>query len=153
MNKQLQENNYILIDNFIPKEEAERLNNELKTSLKEESEIFFHDEPCPESLSVYNYKPFLNLLCKKISYVNDIMGESMLPCYSYSRIYGNGHELTKHTDRASCEVSLTVHLGGDAPWDIWLTKPSGEQVAIDLKPGQAIIYLGVMNYNILLSNI
>ena len=143
MNKQLQENNYLLLDNFISKEDAESLNNELKTSLKESPDAFFHDGQCPLSKSIYNFKPFVNLLCQKISHINDIMGESMLPCYTYARVYSNGDELPKHTDRSSCEVSLTVHLGGDTPWEIWMTKPNGEQVSFDKKPGKAIIYLGV----------
>lgn len=145
MNKELQENNYLLIDNFISKEEAESLNNELIKSEQEAPEMFYNDEQCPLSRSIYNFKPFVNLLCQKIQHVNDIMGESMLPCYTYARIYSNGETLKKHKDRASCEVSLTVHLGGDAPWDIWMTKPNGEQVSFDLKPGQAIIYLGVIS--------
>ena len=145
MNKELKENNYLLIDNFISKDEANNLHNKLKTTLKENPDQFAKDSQCPLSDAIYNFRPFLNLLCQKISHVNYIMEESMLPCYTYARIYRNDDELKKHIDRPSCEVSLTVHLGGDAPWDIWMTKQNGEQVAIDLKPGQAVLYLGVVS--------
>jgi len=65
-----------------------------------------------------------------------------LPTYSYARIYKNGSVLTRHTDRDACEISLTLHLHGDQSWPIWIETPSGEEVKVDLKPGEAMLYLG-----------
>lgn len=107
--------------------------------------MFTNDEQCPLSCAVYNYRPFLKLLCNKIPKVSELMGEDMFPTYSYARLYQHNETLKKHTDRGSCEISLTLHLGGDAPWPIWLTKPCGEKVEVNLTPGQAILYQGMVS--------
>jgi hypothetical protein len=70
----------------------------------------------------------------------------MLPTYSYARYYRKGETLEKHTDRPACEVSITLHLGSDrTPWPIYFTKPNGEVVSVELKAGQAVIYLGIIS--------
>ena len=69
---------------------------------------------------------------------------NLVPTYSYARIYKNGDELKRHKDRGSCELSTTVHLGGD-PWPIYL-EPSGKEglkgKKVNLKPGDMLIYKG-----------
>ncbi|MGH8427558.1 MAG: hypothetical protein ACRES7_06190 [Gammaproteobacteria bacterium] len=40
-------------------------------------------------------------------------GLVLFPAYSYLRIYCEGAVLPKHTDRPSCEISVTLTLGGD----------------------------------------
>lgn len=69
----------------------------------------------------------------------------MFPTYCYARLYQHNETLKKHTDRGSCEISLTLHLDGDASWPIWMTKPSGEKVEVNLTPGQAIVYQGMIS--------
>jgi len=145
MNKQLEQNNYLIIDNFISPKKASKLFNTYKTDVKQHPHLFDSDSQVPLAYSAYNYREFLNLLCEKLPVISELMEENMLPSYTYARLYTHGAELKKHLDRPSCEISLTVHLSGDTPWDIWMTKPSGEQIAIDLKPGQAIVYVGTIS--------
>jgi hypothetical protein len=81
----------------------------------------------------------------------------LIPTYSYARIYKKGDVLRRHKDRFSCEISTTLHLGGD-PWPIFLD-PSGQTfvidefkeihkpgapkgIRVDLKPGDMLIYSG-----------
>jgi len=67
----------------------------------------------------------------------------MLPTYSYARLYKNGEVLKRHKDRGACEVSVTLHLGSDGvEWPIYFETPAGDTVSVNLKPGQAVIYLG-----------
>ena len=47
-----------------------------------------------------------------------------------------GDILKKHKDRSSCEISTTLHLGGD-PWSIYV-----EGIKIDLNVGDMLIYSG-----------
>ena len=47
----------------------------------------------------------------------------LIPTYSYTRLYEKGNILHRHKDRSSCEISTTLHLGGD-PWPIYLD-PTG----------------------------
>jgi predicted 2-oxoglutarate/Fe(II)-dependent dioxygenase YbiX len=37
---------------------------------------------------------------------------------------------------------LTLHLGGDSEWPISIKKPNGEEVSLNLKSGDAMMYLG-----------
>ena len=65
-------------------------------------------------------------------------GMELVPTYSYTRLYEKGNILKRHKDRPSCEISTTLHLGGDE-WPIFLD-PSGSNFVIDehkniIKPG------------------
>jgi hypothetical protein len=143
MNKQLQENNYVLIDNFIPPEQAYQLYNVFKQDALA-GKLKYGDDQCPISSSMYNYRWFVELLVNKCFSLSEFMEETMLPTYSYARYYKKGEVLEKHTDRPACEVSITIHLGSDGvPWPIYFTKPNREVVGVELKPGQAAIYLGI----------
>ena len=68
----------------------------------------------------------------------------LYPAYTYARIYEKGHELKRHKDRFSCEISTTINLGGDN-WPIYL-EPSGlnskKGVKINLKQGDMLVYKG-----------
>jgi len=84
-------------------------------------------------------------------------GMDLVPTYSYTRLYEKGNILRRHKDRPSCEISTTLHLGGD-PWPIFLD-PSGANfvineykqtikpgapkgIQVDLKVGDMLIYSG-----------
>ena len=96
-----------------------------------------------------------------LQYMRPIMkqrtGMELIPTYSYTRLYEKGNILHRHKDRPSCEVSTTLHLGGDE-WPIFLD-PSGQDfvvdeyknihkagapkgVRVDLKVGDMLIYSG-----------
>jgi len=96
-----------------------------------------------------------------LQYMRPIMkaktGLELIPTYSYTRLYENGHILKRHKDRPSCEVSTTLHLGGEK-WPIFLD-PSGADfvidewkqihkpgapkgIQVDLKVGDMLIYAG-----------
>lgn len=140
MNKDLEHNNFILVPRFISKERAQALEKQFFEL--EEAGGCIKDEQSPLSSSAHNYAPFLELLCEKTFEINNLVGEPVLPTYTYARIYKNGEFLKKHKDRPACEISLTVHLGGDAPWDLTIEKPNGQEVTISQTPGDAMLYLG-----------
>jgi hypothetical protein len=145
MIKQLKDDNYLVVDDFMTPTQAAELYKQIKDDAKKFPEAFTHDEQCPKSLAIYNYRWVLGLLTEKVAFMNKILGEPVLPSYAYSRIYAKGEVLKKHKDRPACEVSVTLNLGGDKDWDIYFTKPNGEVVAKNLKPGQAVIYLGMVS--------
>jgi len=86
-------------------------------------------------------------------------GLELIPTYSYTRLYEKGNILHRHKDRPSCEISTTLHLGGDE-WPIFLDptgannilsgretttviKPGAPKgVRVDLKVGDMLIYSG-----------
>ena len=71
-------------------------------------------------------------------------GYKLNATYSYARLYKTGDVLHRHKDRYSCEVSTTLHLGGDA-WPIYLD-PTGKKgqagIKVELEPGDMLIYSG-----------
>jgi hypothetical protein len=69
-------------------------------------------------------------------------GLKLIPTYSYYRVYRNGDDLKKHTDRPSCEVSATLCFNydyddKDYEWPIFMNGNS-----LTLKPGDMAIYRG-----------
>jgi len=98
-----------------------------------------------------------------LQYMRPIMktktGLDLVPTYSYTRLYEKGSILHRHKDRPSCEISTTLHLGGDL-WPIFLDptganniisgretttiiKPGAPKgVRVDLKIGDMLIYSG-----------
>lgn len=140
MNNDLLRNNYLVVPNFISVEHAKKLEKEFHV---DDEECNFDGDPqAPNSSSIYNYLPAVELLANKTSFVSELIGETVLPTYVYSRIYRNGSVLTRHTDRPSCEISVTLHLGGDKPWPICIQTPEGDERCITLNPGDGMLYLG-----------
>lgn len=71
--------------------------------------------------------------------IEEAVGEELIPTYSYARLYSNGDELKKHTDRPSCEVSCTIQLGRSHhyAWPIYMGG-----FRFDLNEGDGVIYSG-----------
>ena len=141
MNKELLENNYIIIPAFIDSLWLSSIDKELRDFAKKNP---IGDDRVPTSCSVYNLVTTLELLAYKTAEISDIIGQYVIPTYSYFRTYHNGSELLPHTDRPACEISLTVHIGSDEPWEFFIDTPSDERKYINLEPGDAILYLGCM---------
>jgi hypothetical protein len=140
MNRLLLENNYIIIPNFINRHKASSLEEEYRKYCNNNN--IKGDPQAPESHSSYNYISFLELLCEKTQEVSSILEETVLPTYVYSRVYHRGSVLERHRDRDACEISLTLHLGSDKPWEIYIESPKGEERCVNLRPGDAMLYLG-----------
>lgn len=143
MNAQIEQNNFLYVPRFISQERAQALNSWL---LNERDAGRLIDDPRANyglfGKAYQDAVPFLELLCEKIKHVGDLVEEAVLPTYSFCIVYGPNSQLIKHLDRPACEISLTVHLDGDADWPIFIKKPSGEEVPFKLSPGDAVIYLG-----------
>lgn len=140
MHKNIQDANYIYIKNFISPDRANELAKSFIEFAKEND--LQGDPQVAESHSKYNYVDFLELLCEKTPEVSQFLGETVLPTYTYARVYKKGSVLERHRDREACEVSLTLNLSKDKEWPIWIQKPDGEEVSLNLKSGDAMMYLG-----------
>jgi len=140
MNQQLIDNNYLYIPNFISTDHANHLYNRFTNYCIEEQ--IPGDPQAKNSHAVYNYIDFLELLCEKTPEVKKFLEEPVLPTYTYARVYKENSVLVPHKDRDACEISLTVQLAGDAEWPIYIKKPNGEEVSLNLKSGDAMLYLG-----------
>ena len=117
------------------------------------------DQQIPGAYSKYGDWVMETLL----QYMRPIMkaktGMDLVPTYSYTRLYEKGNILHRHKDRPSCEISTTLHLGGEE-WPIYMdptgadnivsgsetttiVKPGAPKgIQVDLKVGDMLIYSG-----------
>ena len=94
------------------------------------------DEQIPNTFSCYGDFVMDTLLVKMLPVMKKHTGLDLCPTYSYARAYKKGDELKRHKDRPSCEISTTIHLGGD-PWAIFV---EGTEVLLDV--GDMLVYSG-----------
>ena len=115
------------------------------------------DPQAPGAYAKYADWVMETLLMYMIPIMKAKTGMDLVPTYSYTRLYEKGNILARHKDRSSCEVSTTLHLGGDL-WPIFID-PSGADfvinrekniikpgapkgIRVDLKVGDMFIYSG-----------
>jgi hypothetical protein len=84
------------------------------------------------------------LLMDLLPVAEKVSRAQLFPTYSYFRVYSRGDVLDKHTDRPSCEISLSLCLGYEAerPWPLLVEGPAGMS-SIELAPGDALLYRGI----------
>ena len=87
------------------------------------------DRQIPNTFSVYGDPVMDTLLMKVLPRMQDETELNLIPTYSYARLYKQGDILKRHKDRPSCEISTTIHLGGDK-WSIFMD-PTGSDNVID----------------------
>lgn len=75
--------------------------------------------------------------------VESATGKELIPTYSYSRIYQPGEKLAPHTDRPSCEVSVTVNVATKGEFSpVYTQYGQNDPEKHVLNPGDAVIYMG-----------
>ena len=104
------------------------------------------------------YTPMLYFLWGLTPIMEQIVGRALLPTYDYLRIYRQGDVCKVHSDRYSCEHSLSLTLGysDGKPWALELerarSEPSarveedfgaGPSSSIAMAAGDAVLYQGV----------
>jgi len=115
------------------------------------------DKQIPNTYSHYADHVMETLLMKTLPVMQKETGLELVPTYSYARAYKKGDILKRHKDRPSCEISTTIHLGGDK-WSIFIDptgsnnvideyknimKPDAPQgVKVDLDIGDMLVYSG-----------
>ena len=81
--------------------------------------------------------------------LESIIGNKLYNTYYYDRYYFPGQELTIHSDRPSCEISVSIHISSNVnnPWPLWIKTPDtetyiGENRSVLLEPGDGMLYKG-----------
>ena len=87
--------------------------------------------------------------------IEQAIGRKLYNTYYYDRFYFPGQPLIKHTDRPSCEISVTIHISTNIQesWPIWIKTPdtfedktmktaSGENKFVHLEAGDGMVYKG-----------
>jgi len=89
----------------------------------------WEDKQVPNTYSIYGDCFMETLMMKVLPVMQQHTEMTLVPCYTYTRIYKKGDILKRHKDRPSCEISTTLHLGGE-PWTIFLD-PTGADYVVD----------------------
>src|SRR5258708_7156008 len=106
------------------------------------------DEQVPGTPCSYGDFMMDGLLVDLLPEIERASGLALFPTYSYFRVYKHGDTLAKHTDRPSCEISVTLCLGFEAekPWPIWIEGPQGPS-SVSPEPDDGLIYRGIESYH------
>lgn len=71
--------------------------------------------------------------------LEQMLGEELLPTYTYARLYSNGDTLEIHKDRDACEISVTVQLGRSHHY-VWPIYMGGKSYY--MAEGDGVVYRG-----------
>lgn len=144
MNSQnlFQANGYHILRSVIPSQIVESLLQHALTMARQPA-LATGDNQVPGTPAVYADPRMELLLARLTPMVEAEAGVTVFPTYSYFRVYKKGDRLTKHKDRPSCEISLSVSLGydPDEPWPLWVEGGAGATPLRIIK-GDAVIYKG-----------
>lgn len=96
------------------------------------------------SLARYNHPKYKYPHSQIRIKLEKILGKELYNTYYYDRFYFPGQRLYRHTDRDSCEISLTYQISSSAkkPWPICFETPDGEEKYVELNDGDAVLYKG-----------
>lgn len=131
----IKEYKYKYIKNLFSKEELSILKKYCKNKLNENWQTDFQSPlaPCWRKDSLMNA-----MLEQKLPLIEKETGLNLLKTYSFWRYYVYGSILKNHTDRASCEISVTACIHKSHNWPIHI-----EDNWIEMEEGDGVIYLGV----------
>ena len=110
-------------------------------------------------ISGHFYRPLTTFLWGLTPIMSELTGADVLPSYDYFRIYQKDDICRVHSDRPSCEhsVSLTLAYSDGLPWPLEVgsarvdvlegpyTEDFGDEPssAIEMQPGDAVLYRGM----------
>lgn len=163
---QYAEQGHVHLPGFVPVAVANaflaQLNDSLKghgvdwRRLEQQSELLARGAP---ELYGYQYPPLIAFLWGMTPAISALLGKELLPTYSYFRIYRRGDVCRVHSDRPSCEVSmsLTLAYSDGTPWALemgseHLAEPrpvvnddfgAEPHAAVAMAAGDAVLYQGV----------
>ena len=153
-NKEYLENGYIVLKNFLNPGVTKYLNGRTFRYLEHP----YHNDynkgsgrgEHSRSWNTYAHETWEAVLEMVCPSVQQIVGTSLIPTYSYQRMYMNGSAMAHHSDRPACQISLTINLGQSHVWPIYCTSlKTKKYVEVVQEPGDALVYLGC---NVLLTS-
>ena len=82
------------------------------------------------------------------TYMEECFQKPMLPTYTCMRLYRKGDALRIHTDRESCEYSLSVVIArskenSELPYTLFFKKPDASEIGVSCSVGEGVFYKGM----------
>jgi hypothetical protein len=145
------EDGYQIIRGFLEPDFVKFINQYFFTRINA-GQAVIGDMQAPNSYSFYGDPLMDTILGEVVEKFSEVAGYSLLPTYTYTRLYGKGDELVIHRDRPSCELSGTLALGipdGEEINPIYFSKNEDKSDAIEIKlnPGDLCLYHGCDLYH------
>ena len=149
MNEQLENEKYFIVRNFVSEEILKLCQSYYSVKFFIQKDFDFQvgnvteDNPdIVQPFSIHSYSDAFteSLLLNYLPAMREITQiDSLEPTYSFTRLYETGQWLGKHSDRPSCQYSITLPLVAfdDTPWIIYM-----EGKEVDLQLGDLVIYKG-----------
>tara|TARA_R110002051_G_scaffold114128_1_gene186686 strand:+ start:1489 stop:2043 length:555 start_codon:yes stop_codon:yes gene_type:complete len=139
-------NGYHIVRNLITLEEVERLSKHLSDRFDKGTIDVDYSLMCVQTMNSPSFygkgdDVMMNFQIDLLPKIESHSGLNLFKTYSYARKYKRDDILRIHTDRAACEISITIDLGGDK-WPIWVLDRDENPVKIDLNPGDGVLYRG-----------
>lgn len=135
-----EKNGYVVLKDALSKEQCQALTKHMFDLLQQGK--LEKDSQCPLSDAVYGDPVFDDILQSFAKPIGDSIGRTLLPTYTYARIYRPGEILKRHKDRPSCEISATLTLGYDSKpiWPIFFDEE--KEIPVSLEAGELAVYKG-----------
>jgi len=142
---------YYIIRNFLEPDFVAFIQQDFFTRINA-GQAEFGDNQAPNSYSFYGDPLMDTILGESAHKLSEIVGYSLLPTYTYTRLYGVGDELKIHRDRPACQLSGTLTLGipsGENINPIYFSRNEDKRDAIEIKlnPGDLCLYHGCDLYH------
>jgi hypothetical protein len=141
--KRFRERRYLLVKGILPQTILEYLKVYYAVLLA--NNRFSNDSECPSSLSLGGDAALDAVLEWIRPEVSRLVGFDLAPTYSYTRQYARDEVLTRHTDRAACEISVTASIQipkGAGPSVVHLKPPTLDETKVEMFEGDGCVYAG-----------
>jgi hypothetical protein len=134
----------VLVKNFIDEKTIAVVSQYFENKIRRGEWVEISKKGDPTSRFAYYADPLIEVLLQASKEtVEDATGKSLIPTYSYSRIYQTGESLFPHIDRPACEVSVTVNVATKGEFSpIYTQYGQNDPEKHTLNPGDAVIYMG-----------
>ena len=159
------EDGYTTIRGLIPSEVASLLFKQIQIDLTSAGQSFasyaqthqLSMQPTVD-ISGHLYRPLTTFLWGLTPIIGQLTGADLLPSYDYFRLYQKDDICRVHSDRPSCEhsVSLTLAYSDDLPWPLQVGSRRvnaegpchddfGDEpfCSVEMQPGDAVLYRGI----------
>lgn len=136
---------FVKVEQFIDEQSISTISQYFENKIKR-GEWLPKEKLSPNDSSKFSYyaDPLVETILKEyLPIVEEHTRLNLEPTYSFSRVYQVGEELQPHTDRPSCEISVTVNVAcAGNPWPIFMQYQDNDPVKLILSAGDAVIYKG-----------
>lgn len=156
---------YATIRDLVPPEVAANLFKQLQIDLANSGksfQTFAQTQPLSKQVTIdisgHFYRPLTTFLWGLTPIIGELTGADLLPSYDYFRIYQKDDICRVHSDRPSCEhsVSLTLAYSDGLPWPLQVgsarvtseepcVEDFGDEpfTSVEMQPGDAVLYRGI----------